>query len=284
MKKLTAQAKTAIGVVCFLTLTIPIAHSVSAGSTKQKLNTPLPRSVVVGKTFTTAANRGTKIVLSQAGNLLEFKSPNIGGAQYDHIIAGARSEGYVLCYNGLRVWDTGTSQSGFAPSTSSNSTLTGITIKRKTTDGVLELTQVFNAPVAGQALGIVMTVKNLSASTVNNIILRRQVDFDVDTGGTQGWSNFSNRFLRTSVDGVVAWNDPADAPLGREAHAMLLRTEKASASVIPKVTADILDNSCSPASVVTPTGRVDNGATLEFALGALPTTASATANMRYVRF
>lgn len=58
---------------------------------------------------------------------------------YEHIgVRAPYSEGYVLCYNGVNAWDTGTSSSGFGtPTTSSNA------IVRRTSDNRVQLTQTF---------------------------------------------------------------------------------------------------------------------------------------------
>ncbi|HEY9824196.1 MAG TPA: hypothetical protein V6D19_02025 [Stenomitos sp.] len=263
---------------------LPFAYNGIAAISQQRRNTPRPKLLTVGATFSNTANRGTKIIISKAGNLIGFFSPNQGGAEYEHLDSGARSEGYVLCYNASNVWDTGSSVSGFRTPSISGISTTGATVTRRTTDNLIELKQVFSFAKEGQGIGIEMTVTNRSAGQVSNVILRRQVDFDIDTGGAQGWANFANRFARTSVDGVFAWQDAVDAPAGREAHGVLLRAEKISSVVLPKVTSSILDTSCNPASQATPTGPVDSGATLQFNLGNLNPTTSKTVNVRYLRF
>lgn len=243
-------------------------------STRQRISSPRSRKPKVAFTLTTrtartVSNRGTTVGVSGNGNILAFASPNVPGQQYEHLGVGAFSEGYVLCYAGQNAYDVVNRASGFG-----SASISGFTVTRSTADNVLKLTQGFAlsaTPIDG--LAITMDVKNISSAPVNNIILRRQADLDVDAGGAQGWSGFFNRFARTSVDGVFAWNDYTDSsPLGREGHGLLLRAQSQTLPLnrlpVPKVTANILETSCNPDSLETPIYG-DFGASLQYNIGTM---------------
>ncbi len=264
----------------------PAADSVAAKTTqsradKAKIVTP------TWKTFNTAVGRGTKIVVSTGGNLTSYLSPNIPTAQYEHIGVGAFSEGYVLCYSGLAgsAFDTGSSSSGFdAPTTTVNS------VKRNTSDGRLLLTQKFTfspgSNQGGTTINIGMTVKNLTGSQINNVILRRQVDFDIDTGGPQGWAGFVSNHARTKA-AVIAFHDPSEAPVNRESHGIMLSNSNGTNAVFTTlVTANILDSSCAPAPApVDPNfiSRGDFGDSISYDVGNLAPGQSKTVGVRYQR-
>ena len=135
----------AAGVGVLVVPTLATAHNVSGHPqlTKQRVSMIAPHDVTAFKTFQTTAGRGTRITISRGGNIIEYKSPNTGGAQYEHIGVGAFSEGYVICYNptvgnASKAFDTGDSQNGFNAPIPSGSTVT-----RTTTDGKVRLKQTF---------------------------------------------------------------------------------------------------------------------------------------------
>ncbi|MEP6796688.1 MAG: hypothetical protein ABI890_01010 [Lapillicoccus sp.] len=240
------------------------------------------------KTFNTTIGRGTKIVVSTGGNITSYLSPNIPTAQYEHIGVGAVGEGYVLCYSGLSgsAFDLGQSQSGFAAPTTS-----GTQVKRKTSDGRMQLTQSFTfspgSNNGGTTLNIGMSVKNLTGSTINNVILRRQVDFDIDTGGAQGWAGFQSNHARTKA-AVIAFHDPSEAPANREAHGIMLSNSNGVSAVFTTlVTANILDSACSPAPAPQSpeffVSRGDFGDSISYDIGNLAPGATKTVGIRYQR-
>jgi hypothetical protein len=240
-------------------------------------------------TWSSSSAGGTKVQVSTNGNLLRFTSPTAKGREYEHIHAGGLCEGYVLSYThpnsgaSVTAYDVGGSESGFGLPTN---TLNPPKVVRKTSDGVLQLRQYFVNYTARQQIDIQMIVRNLSSRTVSNVILRRQVDYDVDTGGTEGWASSKNTFLRSTADGVMAWNEPSRAPTGKEAHGMLLRViQRRQGSWEAKVTANPLDVSASPTSVLTPVlVPSDYGATLQFNIGTLAPGQEVRVDIRYMRF
>lgn len=240
------------------------------------------------KTFNTTIGRGTKIVVSTGGNITSYVSPNIPTAQYEHIGVGAVGEGYVLCYSGLSgsAFDLGQSQSGFAAPTT-----TGNQVKRKTSDGRMLLTQTFTftpgSNTGGTTINIGMSVKNLTGAQINNVILRRQVDFDIDTGGPQGWAGFQSNHARTKA-AVIAFHDPVEAPANREAHGIMLSNSNGVSAVFTTlVTSNILDSSCSPTPAPQSpdffVSRGDFGDSIAYDIGNLAAGATTTVAIRYQR-
>lgn len=242
------------------------------------------RSGSTWKTFNTPIGRGTKIVVTTAGNIDTFTSPNQAGASYQHVY----SEGYVLCYSGQTTpaYDVGVGEesSGFASPTTSASA-----VMRNTLDGRVTLTQTF-ALKPENATGptnfaVTMTLKNRTSSPLTNVVLRRQVDFDLDSWGPQGWANAVSNHSRTKAT-VTAFHDPVEAPSGREAHGiMIMNTSPGNWDT--RVTSDYNDNTCNPAAAPLGSGYVsrgDYGDTVIFKVGTIPGNGSKTVALRYIRF
>lgn len=238
------------------------------------------------KTFSTATGRGTRIVVSVGGNITAFTSPNQAGAQYEHIGVGSIGEGYVLCYTGApATFDLGESSAGFAAPTT-----TATAITRNTLDGRASLTQKFSLTPGGTAspttFNVTMTVKNRTGAPMTNVILRRQVDFDIDTGGAQGWAGFLSNHSRTKAT-VGAFHDPVEAPAGREAHGIMMMLQSPGGTWDTRVTANILDSSCNPPAAPLAANfvsRGDYGDTMIFNLGTIGAGASKSSSLRYMRY
>lgn len=205
-----------------------------------------------------------RVWLSNHGNLLRFEGPT----GYDHVGVGNLSEGYVLCYNGRRAWDTGESESGFGPSTASCSG-NRCTITRNTSDGWLRLRQVITKVDVERSLTVEMTLSRIGGPSLSGVVLRRQVDLDVDAGGSFGTGDTTNWFGATERESVWAWNAANDT--GREGHAVMLRQIQRTPAAVPyfaKVTELILDNSCSPFNLAADGPvRGDYGATIQYNIG-----------------
>lgn len=221
-----------------------------------------------------------RVWLSSHGNLLRFEGP----AGYDHVGVGELSEGYVLCYSGRRAWDTGQSESGFGPSVANCSGNT-CTITRTTSDGWLRLRQVITKVDIERSLTVEMTLTKIAGPFVTGVVLRRQVDLDVDTGGSLGSGSFINWFGASERESVWAWN--AANNTANEGHMVLLRQIVRTPSRVPyfaKVTSQILDNSCSPANLAV-NGPVhgDYGATIQYNVGSMDQGMVFTGRVQYQR-
>ena len=217
-----------------------------------------------------------RVAISAHGNLVRFEGPT----GYDHIGVGAFSEGYVLCYGSSRAYDTGASESGFGASTASCTTST-CTVTRNTSDNKLQLKQVINFNKGIRTVSFAMTLKNLTGGNLTGVILRRQADTDVDTGGASGTGDFDNWFGASEFDSVFAWN-PANASAS-DGHAVVLAA-KTPKQGIAKVTSSILDDSCNPTNIAA-NGPVfgDHGITIQHNFGTMAGGSSRAVTVNYTR-
>jgi hypothetical protein len=263
-------------------------------------------STIVFKTMTGSTDRGTTVNISDHGNVLGFAGPVIGG-DYEHMKVGTLSDGYVLCYRhpttGVTVnaFDLGSAEAGFGPplapgpqNTVTPDGLPGMQVTRRTTDGVLELKQSFVFYGKEKRMLVAMDVVNRNPFPITGVVIRRQADFDVDSGGADGWAASRNLWARTSRDAVFAWTEPSTATAaGKEAHGMLMThrashvyssgvyTEVPATARTAKVTEAPLDSTCNPAAKTTPvTVPADDGGTLQFNLGTIAAAPSAGSDTR----
>jgi hypothetical protein len=204
--------------------------------------------------------------VSDAGNLLRFEGPT----GYDHVGVGAIGEGYVLCYGATVAYDTGSSQSGWGAPTNSCSGST-CTFNRTTSDGRMRLKQTISKNTTDRLVAIEMSLTNLGPGSIGGVILRRQIDLDVDTGGASGSGDFTNWFATTERDSVFAWN--ANNDHAKEDHAVVMRhIGKSPGTPLhqPKVTSAILDNSCNPTNIAAAAPvNGDYGATIQYNFGTM---------------
>lgn len=245
--------------------------SIAAAGEAQSVTGVVPASTTLLKLFPGAP----KVAISTHGNLLRFEGP-VG---YDHIGVGALSEGYVLCYGAVNAYDTGSAESGFGPSSTSCGAT--CTVTRSTSDGKLRLRQVISRSTSLRSATFEMTLTNLTGGPITGVILRRQADLDVDTGGASGTGNFSNWFGASERDSVFGWN-PINAS-GSEGHAISLVAVEPTRA-LAKVTAAILDSSCNPTNIAA-AGPVfgDRGVTLQYNIGTLPAGGSVKDTVKYLR-
>lgn len=276
--------------------TIPAGASGSdpAGKAPAKQSkTAKASSTTVAKTFTATTNGGIKVEISNHGNVVGFASPNSNGqGRYEHINVGAVGEGYVMCYQGpsgiVNTFDVGQSETGWGAATTSGSS--PFKVVRTTSDGKLTLTQSFKLNAVLRAVQIDMTVKNNTTSPITNVSLRRQVDFDVDTGGTDGWAGFNSFHGNSSITSVFAFTREFEAPADKTSHAMgLQHVGPANApNHFANVTTNILETSCdgSPYEFGTASNVAfgDYGDTLRYVLGTLPAKGSKLVQVQYLRF
>lgn len=256
------------------------ATPVIAGGGAQVLNEIAPMDTSIFYTFPDFP----VVAISVHGNLVRFDGP-VG---FEHIGVGTYGEGYVLCYSSKRAYDVGESESGFGPPTAASCSGNSCTIVRNTTDGKVQFTQEFqksSTAALGRLIRVKMTVKNLTGANLTNVVLRRQVDFDVDTGGSKGTGSFFNWFASSEADSAFAWNSPSD--YAEEGHALVLRhiTKTPTATkALSKVTDDILDSSCNPTNIANDGPvRGDYGATLQYNIGTIKGNKSAVGMVEYQR-
>jgi hypothetical protein len=261
-----------LSLVATVLLLIPVAWAMgstgaSAGGTvRARQPSAVALSATLFKTFSSKVGPGTTVKVSTDGNVIGFASPT----NVDHIDAGLVVEGYVLCYTNpittqnVDAFDLAYAASGFGPSTDSASP---VSVTRTTSDGVLQLAQTFTFNGRSRSLQITMTVSNISGKTVTGVGLRREVDFDIDAGGTDGTGTFNNLF-GTTIGSVFAYNDSGGNSfyLAPGEHGMMLRSlydklgSKNGGPLPGAATSNVADTGCTPTVDPTPAGPVDDGA------------------------
>jgi hypothetical protein len=147
-----------------------------------------------------------RVAVSDAGNLLEFESPQ--GRQ------SVTREGYALCsdsFSTLHGYDIGASQTGFGTPTFSQPNGAGtfpLTVTRNSTDGKLQLKQVWAKPDATEKdVTVTMTATNRTSSKISSVVISRFGD--IDAGGNDPFEGFDDRGSRTQ-DTVFQWDDYGD--------------------------------------------------------------------------
>jgi hypothetical protein len=256
------------------------------GRSSQHATSKAPLLATVFKKFSSNQGLGTTVVISKNGNVIGFASPK----DLDHIAAGEVSEGYVLCYHdphtqaAVDAWDTAGNASGFGASTDSTGP---VKVVRTTSDGDLRLTQTFSFNGLGRYLRITMALTNLSGLPVSNVSLRRQVDFDIDAGGTDGTGNFDNLFGASSTS-VFAYNDSGGNLLinSHGDHGMVLRLLADNGFLLYSGAATHItdDSSCTPSIDSSPLGPVDDGATFASIGKSLPAGKTFSQTIEYDAF
>ena len=153
-----------------------------------------PESAVCTYSFT-ASN--IKWCLNANGNLVSLRSPGeIEHIRYKTAFGPAAVEGYILCVNGaLRAHDTALrpALNLGPPTVIAAPTATGITIRRKTLDGLFQLDQKWSRDNTERDLTLQMTLKNLGPA-VGWVELGRITDVNVDYSLDE---LFPDRFDRT---------------------------------------------------------------------------------------
>jgi len=286
MKRFVPVIGIAVASLWVWTAVPSVASGTIAPGGRQGAQVVEPLGTTLFKKFSSSAGLGTTVRISADGNVFGFASPK----DVDHIDAGAIvAEGYVLCYkdphtqNPVDAYDVADKASGFGVSTH---TASPVAVTRTTTDGNLRLTQTFTFDGLGRSLRVTMSVKNLSGVSISGVSLRRQVDIDADTGGTDGTGNFNNRFGATSAS-VFAYNDSGGGPtVIPGAHGLMMRVLAAKGLFVlfPGATGTIDDTSCSPSIDPTPLGPADEGASYSVLGATLPAGATWSEIIEYDAF
>lgn len=274
-----------------VTLAVVVVPLTVAAATVQGKDAP-QQSVIrpfdVAPIAFTFTDTGTTVAVSIHGNIVQFESPD----GYDHIGVGSFSEGYIACYTapgtGSReAVDTGDNDNGvFGDAVVAGSSITRSTDGAAGDGGKVRLRQTFAFGPGDRRLRITHRLTNMTNDTLSEVSFRRQVDFDIDTGGASGWAGFANDFATDGNDRVMAWNTPGEAPAPTDSHSMSLRALDADAPHDARVTSDILDPSCNADTAVSPddtSDEVDYGGTLRYQIGELGPGKSAHITLQYDR-
>lgn len=170
--------------------------------------------------------------VSDCGQLMG-REPNVGLASvepegtYEHFGIGVFEEGYTIAYRIGRQdfvrYDVFESSNGI---TCLNSRIcrrdehefVKVT-ESKTDDGIIGIRQTFIIPMNGTRVIIRMELYNCSEKPVEleDLLIKRYADIDVDTGGTAGWANYQGRWDKTRYS-VFSYNLDSDAPERKRAH------------------------------------------------------------------
>jgi hypothetical protein len=241
-----------------------LQRSVSGSSKKAAAATTSSTSTTPKASF--ASDSGANFLgvkVSDHGNLMSFESPQGQEQVFDG------QEGYAVCNSGGGSFghDTGSVESGFGPPTFSQPNGAGtfpLTVTRKTTDGKLKLTQVWNKPdPVEKDVTVTMTVTNLSSNPLFGLGLSRSGDFDIGNSGVDQGAK--------TADSAWQWNDAdssADTPPGGTMLTALTPGTKHVAQMDAR--AEWLNagrTKCFDGSVITPTSTQDLAMRMAYTLG-----------------
>ena len=222
------------------------------------------------------------VKVSDHGNLMSFESPQGQEQLFDG------QEGYALCNTTasdtatVNGHDTGSVESGSGIPTFSQPTAGKfpLTVTRKTTDGKLKLTQVWNEPdPVEKDVTVAMTVTNLSGNSLTQVVLSRSGDFDVgNSGADQG--------ARTT-DSAWQWNDVDSTtdtpPVGLMLGALSLGTAHEALIESRPDWIDGTRQTCFGLGQVSPTPSQDLAMRVLYDLGGLNAGQSKTVKFEYGR-
>ena len=85
----------------------------------------------------------------------------------------------------------------------------------RTSNGILEITQILTMDKSSATASIGMTVKNIGSATVSSARIKRVCDLDVDSGGYYGWAGTDNYFGLLS-NGIRCYT--TSPPSNKDAH------------------------------------------------------------------
>ena len=224
-----------------------------------------PESSVCTYPFT-ASN--IKWCLNANGNLVSLQSPGT----IEHIrYYGQAVEGYILCVNGaLKAYDTAAFGAGFGPPTViAAKTASGITIRRKTLDGLFQLDQKWSRDNTERDLTLQMTLKNLGPAA--NVELGRVTDVNVDFS----LDKFSiDLFDRTR--NALWFRDPVN---GRDGVTMKLLTLNPNYYVVVAAATNSID--CNYPQLAFPGGPKDVMGYARYSFGAMSSGAQKVVKLGY---
>lgn len=146
---------------------------------------------------------------------------------YEHLAIGVLEEGYTLAYKTGGTdnvkYDVYESSSGIICVSNhicrNDSTEMVKVTKSKTNDNLIAINQTFIVSKNNTRIIIQMGITNCSKKAIDleDFIIKRYADIDVDTGGSAGWANYQGRWDKTRYS-VFSYNLDSDAPDGKRAH------------------------------------------------------------------
>ena len=148
---------------------------------------------------------------------------------YEHLAIGVLEEGFTLAYKTGNVdnvkYDVYGSSSGIT-CVSHNicrdnpNEFVKIT-ESVTDDGFITIRQTFIISKNGTRVVIRMDLSACPKRDLDELLVKRYADIDVDTGGSAGWAGFRGRWDKNR-DSVFTYNLDGDAPEGKRSHVVIM--------------------------------------------------------------
>ncbi len=146
---------------------------------------------------------------------------------YEHLAIGHLEEGYTLAYkigsSKYVKYDVFSSSKGIKPVNSHvckdvEDEFVKVT-RTCTDDGMIDIKQIFTFSKNTTRVLISMILTNCSKKAYNleNFLIKRFADIDVDTGGTEGWADFKAHWDKTRYS-AFSYNLEREAPTGKRSH------------------------------------------------------------------
>ena len=202
--------------------------------------------------------------VSEAGNIVRL---SVDGAE--HIAVGTMTEGYVVCAAGAGpYYDVNSASAGWGePVLVEGPTENAVIIDRTTLDGRFTLRQFIHA--TGEAAGdnaitIRMTLTNNGQRRINDVMLLRTADLDVD--GTEAGDLFD------TSDNVASAREKSTVAL------IALREGMPHEAL---VSADVAPTTCAPSSYGTAPAESDLGVSIRYDLGRMAEGKDKSVRVRY---
>ena len=144
---------------------------------------------------------------------------------YEHLAIGVLEEGFTLAYKiggGDNVkYDVYGSSSGIncvSHTVCRDNADEFVKVTESVTDdGFITIRQTFIISKNGTRVVIRMDLSNCAKRDLDEFLVKRYADIDVDTGGTAGWASFQGRWDKNR-DSVFTYNLDGDAPKGKRGH------------------------------------------------------------------
>ena len=145
---------------------------------------------------------------------------------YEHLAIGVLEEGYTLAY---RIGGTDNVKFDVYGSTSGINCISNQicrdndefvkTTESITDDGLITIRQTFIVPKNNTRIIIRMELTNCRENSIDleDFLIKRYADIDVDTGGDAGWAAFRARWDKNRYS-VFSYNRDDDAPKGKRGH------------------------------------------------------------------
>jgi hypothetical protein len=223
-------------VAACLLLTIPAVAAAQQSWPPPEAQTPEPSSlncngglyqVGAGATFFSTC-------VSDHGNMVSLKYP----AGFEHVNVAPVYEAYSICHgptSNIWYYDWASFEAGFGPPIVIDPAPFPVTIRRTTLDGMVILDQKFAVNKTRREMLITMTIRNNSGAPLENVLVARNVDADMDLD---------------ALDDV--FDRGLDQTWAREARSLVLSAQSVGIPHATAVPIGIGSGPCSSTTVPTP--------------------------------